>query len=264
LPPRVSSKAKRTEESPIEVGQDEMSHDAISHDDIPPEDLPPDIPNLHAPPDPMLAVAIEADHETENMLHETQDAERYSPDTPDNGEEMVDEEGDTPVEDSVGEDGEGESADDGSSEGDETEDSADERPDSELSRDFSASHQPQGIPPQARIRALMSIPDNQKTEAQWDELIELEIAMAQGGRLLNLPPKQHKPHGKPNPYNKPGGQKKPGGGGGMNNGGQRPQQNGSAPQENGGGGNKPHGGQNKKHGRRFFKKPGKPAQGGNT
>lgn len=38
--------------------------------------------------------------------------------------------------------------------------------------------------PHQRLKELMSIPDNLKTEAQWDELIELEIAMAQGGRVI--------------------------------------------------------------------------------
>ncbi|MEW6677609.1 MAG: hypothetical protein AB1421_06790 [Pseudomonadota bacterium] len=117
---------------------------------------------------------------------------------------------------------------------------------------------PQGISPQARIRELMSIPDNHKTEAQWDELIELEIAMAQGGRLLNLPAKQQKPGGKsshggqhPGQHNK--NQKKPG----HRPGGHPAQTQG---QDNGGGG-KPSGGQNKKFGRRFHKKPPKPAAG---
>jgi hypothetical protein len=40
--------------------------------------------------------------------------------------------------------------------------------------------------PQQRLRELLAIPDNQKTEAQWDELIELEIALAQGGRPINM------------------------------------------------------------------------------
>lgn len=114
-----------------------------------------------------------------------------------------------------------------------------------------------GISPQARIRELMSIPDNQKTEAQWDELIELEIALAQGGRLLNLPAKQQKPQGKGQNHK---GQKKPA---------YRPPPQASHGQESGknadgsakGEGGKPHGGQARKHGRRFFKKPGKPAPG---
>jgi hypothetical protein len=123
-----------------------------------------------------------------------------------------------------------------------------------------ASDMPQGISPQARIRELMSIPDNHKTEAQWDELIELEIALAQGGRLLNLPARQQKPGGKgshgggqhPGQHNK--NQKKPG-----HRPGGHPAQAQGQGQDNGGG--KPSGGQNKKFGRRFHKKPPKPAAG---
>lgn len=87
--------------------------------------------------------------------------------------------------------------------------------------------------PQARLKELQAIPDNQKTEAQWDELIELEIALAQGGRMLNSAPKANKPPHKANPA----------GGNGAN-------------------GAKPHGGgggQAKKHPRRFQKRPPKPA-----
>ena len=92
--------------------------------------------------------------------------------------------------------------------------------------------------PQARLRELLSIPDNQKTEAQWDELHELEIAMAQGGKMINFVPKQHKGHHKPAQKGQPQGA-----------GGGKPQ-----------GGGQPHGGgQGKKHPRRFHKKPGKPA-----
>jgi hypothetical protein len=40
----------------------------------------------------------------------------------------------------------------------------------------------QNVPSHVRLKELQSIPDNQKTEAQWDEIIELEIALAQGGR----------------------------------------------------------------------------------
>jgi hypothetical protein len=89
----------------------------------------------------------------------------------------------------------------------------------------------QTLPPHVRLKELMSIPDNQKTEAQWDELIELEIALAQGGRM--------------------------GGGNGQ-----------KAPQQAGPGNknpNKPHGGggggsgQPRKPARKFHKKPAKPA-----
>jgi hypothetical protein len=86
--------------------------------------------------------------------------------------------------------------------------------------------------PLSRLKELQAIPDNQKTEEQWDEIIELEIALAQGGRILNTAPKQQKHHMK------------------------------GPSQANGGGNpNKPQGGtgQPKKHPRRFHKKPPKPA-----
>lgn len=34
----------------------------------------------------------------------------------------------------------------------------------------------------ARLRELLAIPERQRTEAQWDEINELEIAMAPGNR----------------------------------------------------------------------------------
>ncbi len=33
-----------------------------------------------------------------------------------------------------------------------------------------------------RLKALLAIPDSQRTEAQWDEIIELEITLAPGNR----------------------------------------------------------------------------------
>lgn len=107
-----------------------------------------------------------------------------------------------------------------------------------------------GVSPQARMRALMAIPDSLKTEAQWDELIELEIAVAQGGRQLNLSSRASRPQSKPNLHKQA--QRKPVS--------FRPQASaGAAP--DGTPGSKPHGAQGRKHGRRFFKKPGKPSPG---
>lgn len=91
---------------------------------------------------------------------------------------------------------------------------------------------PQATSPQHRLRELQSIPDNQKTEAQWDELIELEIALAQGGRPINIGPKPQGSSAQGKKHNP-----KPQGGGG------------------GGGG----GGQAKKPARKFHKRPPKPA-----
>lgn len=33
-----------------------------------------------------------------------------------------------------------------------------------------------------RLKALLAIPDSERTEAQWDEIIELEITLAPGNR----------------------------------------------------------------------------------
>jgi hypothetical protein len=41
---------------------------------------------------------------------------------------------------------------------------------------------PQPVSPRRRLQELLAIPDNQRTEAQWDELNELEIKLAPGNR----------------------------------------------------------------------------------
>ncbi len=38
------------------------------------------------------------------------------------------------------------------------------------------------ISPRARLQALLAIPERQRTEAEWDELNELEIMLAPGNR----------------------------------------------------------------------------------
>ena len=40
----------------------------------------------------------------------------------------------------------------------------------------------QPISPRRRLQELLSIPDSQRTEEQWDELNELEIKLAPGNR----------------------------------------------------------------------------------
>jgi len=42
------------------------------------------------------------------------------------------------------------------------------------------SHTPS---PRSRLQALLAIPDNQRSEEQWDELHELEITLAPGNRI---------------------------------------------------------------------------------
>lgn len=94
------------------------------------------------------------------------------------------------------------------------------------------------VSPNQRLKELQSIPDNQKTEAQWDEIIELEIALAQGGRPAGAGPK---PQAGGTPQAKKHNSRPHGNSGG------------------GGGGNAGGGGQPRKQQRKFHKKPAKPA-----
>ena len=41
---------------------------------------------------------------------------------------------------------------------------------------------PQPIPPAARLQTLLAIPERQRTDAEWDEINELEIKLASGNR----------------------------------------------------------------------------------
>jgi uncharacterized membrane protein YgcG len=104
-------------------------------------------------------------------------------------------------------------------------------------------HQAPPMPdPRRRLRELLSIPESQRTDPQWDEIIELEVQLAPGNRIGAEMPRsagggggQNRSHGGGNP----GGQK--GGGGGAGGGG-------------GGGGNN-----FKRHAGRKFPKAKKPA-----
>ena len=42
---------------------------------------------------------------------------------------------------------------------------------------------PQQNSPRRRLQALLAIPDSQRTDAEWDELNELEIMLAPGNRI---------------------------------------------------------------------------------
>ena len=94
---------------------------------------------------------------------------------------------------------------------------------------------PPAFDPRRRIRELLSIPERDRTDAEWDELNELEIQTAPGNRAGNQQPAGYttaaKPafHSKNRMKGKGGG--KPGGPGGG-----RPQGN---------QGNKPHNNPNK-------------------
>ncbi len=78
----------------------------------------------------------------------------------------------------------------------------------------------QPVSPRARLQALQAIPERQRTDAEWDELNELEIALAAGNR--QGAPQQGAPqHGAQQQGgrgNNPGGQPRPGGGGQQNQG----------------------------------------------
>jgi hypothetical protein len=46
-----------------------------------------------------------------------------------------------------------------------------------------ARNEPQPQDPRRRLRELLAIPDHQRTDAIWDEIIELEICLAPGNRI---------------------------------------------------------------------------------
>jgi hypothetical protein len=48
---------------------------------------------------------------------------------------------------------------------------------------------PQPVPPRRRLQELRAIPDGQRSEAEWDELHELEISLAPGNRADGAPPR---------------------------------------------------------------------------
>ena len=61
----------------------------------------------------------------------------------------------------------------------------------------------QPVSPRRRLQELLSIPDSQRTDEQWDELNELEIKLAPGNREPGnredhgdpAPPRNHPPQG---------------------------------------------------------------------
>jgi hypothetical protein len=89
----------------------------------------------------------------------------------------------------------------------------------------------QPMSPRQRMQALLAIPERQRTDAQWDELIELEIMFAPGNREGAPQPGQP---GRRNPNANLGG---------------------GHPKQGQGGNNAQHG---KKSGKKFHKRPPKP------
>jgi len=54
-------------------------------------------------------------------------------------------------------------------------------------------NEPQLPDPRRRLRELLAIPDHQRTDAIWDEIIELEICLAPGNRIQGSPGAQQEP-----------------------------------------------------------------------
>jgi hypothetical protein len=89
----------------------------------------------------------------------------------------------------------------------------------------SPANDPKQFSPRRRLQELLAIPDSLRTDAQWDELIELEIQTAPGNRASSpdqsmrqnpnpstgRPPRSHSAHGAPRPAGPPGPQGTPGG-----------------------------------------------------
>ena len=86
----------------------------------------------------------------------------------------------------------------------------------------------QPVSPRQRLQALLAVPEKQRTDAQWDEIIELEIVLAPGNR-----------EGAPDPNLR------------RNSGGQGGHSRSGA----GGGGSGPGGGSHSKKQKRFHKRP---------
>jgi hypothetical protein len=105
---------------------------------------------------------------------------------------------------------------------------------------------PQPVSLKDRMRALLAIPDSQRTDAEWDELNEIEITLASSNQLSNPEPGVRR-------------------GSGQSDGGRRsnnPQQGQGQGQPGQGQPRPPGSGQNKKPFRKFRKRPPKEGGGG--
>jgi hypothetical protein len=67
-------------------------------------------------------------------------------------------------------------------------------------------NEPQVASPRRRLQELLAIPDNKRTEAEWEELNELEISLASVNQIGDAQ-KGNRPNGAA-----PGGEGRPGGG----------------------------------------------------
>jgi hypothetical protein len=75
-------------------------------------------------------------------------------------------------------------------------------------------------PPRARLQVLLAIPERQRTDAEWDELNELEIVLASGNR--QGAPDQNQNFRRNMPQSGGGGRPNNQGGGGQQQRGQKP------------------------------------------
>ena len=71
----------------------------------------------------------------------------------------------------------------------------------------------QPISPRARLQALLAIPERQRTDAEWDELNELEIMLASGNRQGAPDPNRGNIQGQGGQHNRLGGGQPRSGGG---------------------------------------------------
>jgi hypothetical protein len=62
-----------------------------------------------------------------------------------------------------------------------------------------ARNEPQLPDPRRRLMELLAIPDHQRTDAIWDEIIELEICLAPGNRIQGPAGAQQEPGRRQNP-----------------------------------------------------------------
>lgn len=75
--------------------------------------------------------------------------------------------------------------------------------------------EPRAFDPRRRLRELLSVPERDRTDAQWDEINELEIQLAPGNRVApgQQPGSSDKPVGAPRQFQQKKHPPKGGGGG---------------------------------------------------
>jgi hypothetical protein len=111
-------------------------------------------------------------------------------------------------------------------------------------RNNAVMNDPQPVSPRRRLQILLAIPDNQKTEAEWEEINELEITLAPGNRMDSRDQEPRRSDAQPMGNSRPQG------------GNPRPQ--GANPRPQGGNPKPAGGGQARKPFRKFKKKPTTP------